>query len=181
MFSGLCQKFPQATDEVEKFFLSFSKSLGPKDVRDGWLWSKMWKNAKITASYPTGLQQKMTVILFTTMWQSSFPSEMKFLSCLLQYCTVGGQIGVKKSMEHFTRHVLIKCGLCKLCKSDTFTFSLCKGNARRSPVLLYSRQRIVLWRYSEFYSQRFTLSGINPNYQTMPHPRSPHQCCPEAL
>jgi hypothetical protein len=28
-FSGFCQKFPQAMDEVEKFFLPISKSLGP--------------------------------------------------------------------------------------------------------------------------------------------------------
>jgi hypothetical protein len=28
-FSGFCQKFPQAMDEVEKFFLPLSKSLGP--------------------------------------------------------------------------------------------------------------------------------------------------------
>ncbi len=28
-FSGFCQKFPQAMDEVENFFLPISKSLGP--------------------------------------------------------------------------------------------------------------------------------------------------------
>jgi hypothetical protein len=28
-FSGFCPKFPQAMDEVEKFFWPFSKSLGP--------------------------------------------------------------------------------------------------------------------------------------------------------
>jgi hypothetical protein len=28
-FSGSCQKFPQAMDEVEIFFLPISKSLGP--------------------------------------------------------------------------------------------------------------------------------------------------------
>jgi hypothetical protein len=28
-FSGFCQKFPQAIDEVENFFLTISKSLGP--------------------------------------------------------------------------------------------------------------------------------------------------------
>ena len=28
-FSDICQKFPQAMDEVEKFLLPISKSLGP--------------------------------------------------------------------------------------------------------------------------------------------------------
>jgi hypothetical protein len=28
-FSGFCQKFPQAKDEVKKFFLPISKFLGP--------------------------------------------------------------------------------------------------------------------------------------------------------
>jgi hypothetical protein len=28
-FSGFCQKFPQAMDEVEKFYFPISKSLGP--------------------------------------------------------------------------------------------------------------------------------------------------------
>jgi hypothetical protein len=28
-FSGFCQKFPQAMDEVENIFLPISKSLGP--------------------------------------------------------------------------------------------------------------------------------------------------------
>ncbi len=50
-FSGFCQKFPQAMDEVEKFFLPISKSLGPLDVRDGWLYLNMWKKVKITAPY----------------------------------------------------------------------------------------------------------------------------------
>ncbi len=40
-FSGFCQKFPQAMDEVENFFLPISKSLGPYGVRNGWLYLKM--------------------------------------------------------------------------------------------------------------------------------------------
>jgi hypothetical protein len=40
MFSGLCQKFPQTTDEVKNFFVIFL-ALGSKDVRDGLLWSEM--------------------------------------------------------------------------------------------------------------------------------------------
>jgi len=40
-FSGFCQKFPQAMDAVENFFLPISKSLDPYGVRDGWLYLKM--------------------------------------------------------------------------------------------------------------------------------------------
>ncbi len=47
----VCQKFPQAMDEVENLFLPISKFLGPKGVRDGWLYLKMWKKVKITAPY----------------------------------------------------------------------------------------------------------------------------------
>jgi hypothetical protein len=43
---GFCQKFPQAMDEVEIFFLPISKSLGPYVVRDGQLYLKMWKKSK---------------------------------------------------------------------------------------------------------------------------------------
>jgi hypothetical protein len=35
-FSGFCQKFPQAMDEVEKFFLPISKILGPLGCQ-GWV------------------------------------------------------------------------------------------------------------------------------------------------
>jgi hypothetical protein len=40
-FSGFCQKFPQAMDEIENFFWPISKYLGPEGVRDGWLYLKM--------------------------------------------------------------------------------------------------------------------------------------------
>jgi hypothetical protein len=40
-FSGFCQKFPQAMDEVENFFLPVSKSLDPYGVMDGLLYLKM--------------------------------------------------------------------------------------------------------------------------------------------
>ena len=52
-FSGFCQKFPQAMDEVKKFFLPISKSLGPQGVRDGWLLviPQNVKKVKITAPY----------------------------------------------------------------------------------------------------------------------------------
>ena len=36
-FSGFCQKFPQAMDEVEKFFLPISKSLGGALGCQGWV------------------------------------------------------------------------------------------------------------------------------------------------
>jgi hypothetical protein len=39
-FSGFCQKFLQAMDEV-KNFLPISKSLGPEGVKDGLLYLKM--------------------------------------------------------------------------------------------------------------------------------------------
>jgi hypothetical protein len=40
-FSGFCQKFLQAMDEVENFFGPISKSLDPYGVRDGLLYLKM--------------------------------------------------------------------------------------------------------------------------------------------
>ncbi len=40
-FSGFCQKFSQAMDEVENFFLPISKSLGPYGVEEGLLYLKM--------------------------------------------------------------------------------------------------------------------------------------------
>ncbi len=58
---GFCQKFPQAMDEVENFFLPISKSLGPYGVKDGWLYLEMWKKVKITAPY-WGLYLQVPVI-----------------------------------------------------------------------------------------------------------------------
>ncbi len=53
----------------------------------------------------------------------------------------------------------------KSCKYDTFTFRFRKGNVRKSPVIWYCIQRIVLWRYSKFYSIRYksTLSNNAPS------------------
>ncbi len=50
-FSGFCQKFPQAMDEVENVFLPISKSLGPLGCQ-GWVdMPQNVKKVKITAPY----------------------------------------------------------------------------------------------------------------------------------
>ena len=128
---------------------------------------------------PTGLQQKMTVILFTTMWQSSFPSEMKFLSCLLQYCSWSNWCEKVDGTFYETRINKMWVTLNWNYENLTHLLLVSVKGMLEEVLYFYIADNVLFCDDTQSFThmQRFTLSGINPNYQTMPHPRRPHQCC----